>query len=97
MTTITTTRPVAERSGARYAVVGFLVAGALGVGVAGGFALDDESSVPLRSAPSTESQSASEDRPAFSGSPDSLDRRAQSESNVSTDNGCRLPGGRMPC
>jgi hypothetical protein len=105
MTAITSIRPIPERQGFRYALLAFVVAVAVALGVAGGYALDDESSSASvsRSTPVTTSSADSLDRAQPQGpgpvtaSADSLERQAQSASFVSTDNGCRLPGGRMPC
>lgn len=108
-TAISSIRPVPERHGLRNAVVAFLVAAALGLGVAGGFALDSDSagsSSVARSTPTVSQNTATADsidrapRPGSgsnTASADSLEHRVQSGSSVSTDNGCLLPGSRVPC
>ena len=108
-TAISTIRPVPEHHGLRNAVVAFVVAAALGLGVAGGFALDSDSSSSRSVAPTATEPAAhlgtpdSIDRAASPasassfGSADSAERQTQPGSQVGTDNGCRLPDSRMPC
>lgn len=107
MTAISTIRPVPEQHGLRNGLVAFFVAAALGLGVAAGYVLDDDSSASSTSqsesqtTPLTAVSADSIDRPQppsqVIGSADSLERQAQAASTVSTDNSCRLPDSRMPC